>query len=125
MTATPPVRGPPTTKWNEPIMAPPGRSDSHIPVYTNAIDNHSHLESNIVAGKKARDFMYVCICNAITDRQIRDAVETGVDDLWGLQASLGVATNCRSCAESAEEILRDARDSRARAEPRTYIPAPA
>ena len=35
--------------------------------------------------------MYICICNAITDKQIRKAAEAGASDLWGLQAKLGVA----------------------------------
>ncbi len=53
--------------------------------------------------------MYVCICNAITDKQIRAAAESGVRDLWQLQAELGVASNCGSCKEHASEILRESR----------------
>ncbi len=51
--------------------------------------------------------MYVCICNAITDTQIREAADAGVTDLWGLQATLGVAAGCGSCKEHAMEVLRD------------------
>lgn len=69
--------------------------------------------------------MYVCICNAITDKQIRHAAEAGVRDMSGLQARLGVATNCGSCRESAEEILREARTAIRSAKPQVYIPAPA
>ena len=43
--------------------------------------------------------MYVCICNAITDKQIRTAAASGVKDLHGLQAKLGVATGCGSCGD--------------------------
>ena len=67
--------------------------------------------------------MYVCICNAITDTQIREAADSGVRDLWGLQAELGVAGNCGSCKEAAANILREARQTRKRAEPRVYVPA--
>ena len=35
--------------------------------------------------------MYVCICNAITENQIRSAAEAGATDLWHLQSELGVA----------------------------------
>jgi bacterioferritin-associated ferredoxin len=56
--------------------------------------------------------MYVCICNAITDKQIREAAKAGVTDLWGLQARLGVATNCGSCKEMASEILRENRPAK-------------
>ena len=51
--------------------------------------------------------MYVCICNAITDKQIREAAESGTTDLWGLQAELGVATGCGSCKQTATEILAE------------------
>ena len=51
--------------------------------------------------------MYVCICNAITDKQIRAAAQAGVSDLWGLQKELGVATQCGSCKEMASDILRE------------------
>ena len=67
--------------------------------------------------------MYVCICNAITDQQIREAAEAGVEDLWGLQRKLGVASGCGSCKEMASEILRESRRSKARFEPVRYQPS--
>ena len=36
--------------------------------------------------------MYVCLCNAITDRQIKETVAAGASSLTDLQAQLGVAT---------------------------------
>jgi len=51
--------------------------------------------------------MYVCICNAITDKQIRQAAKSGVRSLWELQKELGVASNCGKCGEMATSILRD------------------
>ena len=66
--------------------------------------------------------MYVCICNAITDKQIRAAAEEGATDLWGLQAELGVATGCGSCKEAASEILAEYR-KRPAPMPQVYIPA--
>lgn len=50
-------------------------------------------------------FMYICICNAITDRQITASVARGATTLADLQADLGVATNCGCCAETAQEYL--------------------
>jgi bacterioferritin-associated ferredoxin len=66
--------------------------------------------------------MYVCICNAITDRQIRRAAESGVEDLWALQRKLGVAAGCGSCKEIASEILREHRQARSQFEPVLYRP---
>lgn len=57
--------------------------------------------------------MYICICNAITDRQIRDAARAGVSNLWQLQKDLGVASGCGKCREAAVDILRqDTAESR-------------
>ena len=51
--------------------------------------------------------MYVCICNAITDQQIRAAREAGVRDLSALQETLGVAAGCGSCRHVASKILAE------------------
>ena len=67
--------------------------------------------------------MYVCICNAITDKQIRKAAKAGVRDLWALQRELGVASGCGSCKEVASEILREERQRPRVAAPVIYKPA--
>ena len=51
--------------------------------------------------------MYVCVCNGITDKQIRKAAQSGVTELWQLQAELGVATNCGTCSDVAVDILAE------------------
>jgi bacterioferritin-associated ferredoxin len=55
--------------------------------------------------------MYVCICNAITDREIRATVSLGARTLEDLQATLGVATCCRRCTDCARGVLKSAIDS--------------
>jgi bacterioferritin-associated ferredoxin len=52
--------------------------------------------------------MYVCVCNAITDREIRAAAELGARTLDDLSATLGVATCCRRCSDCARKVLADA-----------------
>jgi bacterioferritin-associated ferredoxin len=69
--------------------------------------------------------MYVCICNAITDKQIRQAAESGVTSLWELQKELGVASNCGKCGEMAVSIIRETRRSQEPAEPVIYCPTTA
>ncbi len=56
--------------------------------------------------------MYVCICNGITDRQIREAAEAGCASLTELTMRTGVGANCGSCLTSAEAILDESRRSR-------------
>jgi bacterioferritin-associated ferredoxin len=64
--------------------------------------------------------MYVCICNAITDKQIRRAARAGATNLWDLQAELGLASGCGSCKEQAMDILRE--DAATHVEPVVYVP---
>lgn len=49
--------------------------------------------------------MFICICNAITERQVQSAVAQGANSMSDLQAQLGVATCCGCCAETANEYL--------------------
>jgi bacterioferritin-associated ferredoxin len=53
--------------------------------------------------------MYVCICNAISERKIHQAAAQGARSLDDLQAMLGVATGCGTCAQFALECLDEAR----------------
>jgi bacterioferritin-associated ferredoxin len=96
-------------------------SESLFRIIRNAIDNHSHLRLNKAQHANWLIFMYVCICNAITDKQIRKAAKAGTTDLWGLQAELGVATGCGSCKEAASEILAEYR-GRPAPQPSIYTP---
>jgi len=57
--------------------------------------------------------MYVCVCNAITDKEVRGAVALGARTLGDLQATLGVATCCRRCADCACSIVAEALESQA------------
>jgi len=54
--------------------------------------------------------MYICICNGITEREIRSAVENGADSLAALQRDLGVATQCGRCAQHARQIVKEVSD---------------
>lgn len=51
--------------------------------------------------------MYVCICNAITDRDIRQCTELGACSLKDLERCLGLGTNCGKCRPSAEALLQE------------------
>ncbi len=51
--------------------------------------------------------MYVCICNNVTDSQIRLAVESGARSLRDVRQSLNVASQCGKCGQCALRIIRD------------------
>lgn len=69
--------------------------------------------------------MYVCICKAVTDKQIRRARADGIDNFYDLQESLGVATCCGGCADTAESILNEGNHGTSAPRPRLYIPSAA
>jgi bacterioferritin-associated ferredoxin len=79
----------------------------------SAVDNHSYLQLN---GANSRWVlaMYVCICNAVTDRAIREAASRGVSTLDELTLRTGCASGCGSCADLAQEILVEARARKVR-----------
>jgi len=49
--------------------------------------------------------MFVCICNAISDHQIAEAVRAGARDIEDVQAVLMVSTACGTCRQTAEAII--------------------
>jgi len=53
--------------------------------------------------------MYVCICKAITDADIREAAETGAADIERLTETLGIGGGCGTCLEMAEAIIDSCR----------------
>jgi bacterioferritin-associated ferredoxin len=54
--------------------------------------------------------MYVCICQAVTEKQVRDAVGQGVHSLSALREHLGVASECGKCARCAHGIIKECRN---------------
>jgi len=52
--------------------------------------------------------MFVCICNQVTDKQIRRAAQEGVCSIEGLSNELNVGTCCGKCKGCAKQVLRDA-----------------
>jgi len=53
--------------------------------------------------------MYICICNAITEREIRACAEDGACTLGELERCLGVGTGCGRCKHAATEVLKQTR----------------
>jgi bacterioferritin-associated ferredoxin len=51
--------------------------------------------------------MIVCVCNNISDREIRQAVDLGLSTMSELRRDLGVATCCGKCHSCAKEVLQE------------------
>ena len=68
--------------------------------------------------------MYVCVCQAVTDRQIREAADRGARTLKDLRRDLGVTLDCGRCASCARDCLHEARATHQHAH-LTLLPAAA
>ena len=49
--------------------------------------------------------MYICVCNAVTDHAIRDAVADGARTLADLTMRTGCASTCATCRDAAQALL--------------------
>lgn len=61
--------------------------------------------------------MYVCVCQAVTDRQIREAASGGARTLKDLRRELGIARDCGRCAGCARECLAACRNDHPAGQP--------
>lgn len=72
--------------------------------------------------------MYVCLCQGITEREIRNEVRAGACCMRDLQKRLGVAQCCGRCGPCARDVLADSlREAEREAAPATMplVPVPA
>ncbi|MGZ8290588.1 MAG: (2Fe-2S)-binding protein [Telluria sp.] len=51
--------------------------------------------------------MIVCVCNNISDREIRQAVDLGLSSMAELREDLGVGTCCGKCVSCARQVLSE------------------
>jgi bacterioferritin-associated ferredoxin len=51
--------------------------------------------------------MYVCLCQGVTDGQIRDVILEGCCSYREVRQATGVASQCGKCACLAKEVVRD------------------
>ncbi|KAF3998627.1 (2Fe-2S)-binding protein [Glaciimonas immobilis] len=55
--------------------------------------------------------MIVCVCNNISERNIVQAVNSGMSTMRELRENLGVATCCGKCHTCAKNVLRECLDN--------------
>ena len=51
--------------------------------------------------------MYVCLCEGVTDGQIREAIYEGCCSYREVRETLGVASQCGKCACLAKQVVRE------------------
>ncbi|MGK0297006.1 MAG: bacterioferritin-associated ferredoxin [Gammaproteobacteria bacterium] len=57
--------------------------------------------------------MYVCVCRAVTERDIRKAIDEGAQSVRDLREKLKVTESCGSCLETVKQCLNEAKSSQA------------
>ena len=50
--------------------------------------------------------MYVCVCKAVTEKHIQNAVSEGVKHFKALRDRTGIATQCGKCSGDAKNCFR-------------------
>ncbi len=61
--------------------------------------------------------MYVCICAAVTEKQVLQTLACGACSVKALQQKLGVASRCAKCARCAHELVQQHRQKQQRLTP--------
>ncbi|MCX8145421.1 MAG: (2Fe-2S)-binding protein [Azovibrio sp.] len=67
--------------------------------------------------------MYVCVCQAVTERQIQEAARKGASRLKDLREQLGVTRDCGRCASCAHACLQQARRCQSHTVPASLLAA--
>jgi bacterioferritin-associated ferredoxin len=53
--------------------------------------------------------MYVCICNAIRECELREAAHATPGDVEAIYEAIGKRPNCRQCLDEAHDIVVEER----------------
>ncbi len=51
--------------------------------------------------------MYICLCNGLTDRDVKTAVASGAQRIANVYELLGAAPQCAKCSVHIREIIRE------------------
>jgi bacterioferritin-associated ferredoxin len=57
--------------------------------------------------------MIVCLCNNVSDREIRQALDLGLSTMAELRRDLRVAADCGACVDCAKRVLSAHQGSKA------------
>ena len=54
--------------------------------------------------------MYICICNQVTESQLRKEIEHGATTVRQLRNSLGVTNQCGKCGDCVKQCVKEHKD---------------
>lgn len=73
----------------------------------NAIARHLHHAAYNAGCPKDVKLVYVCICNALTDRKLQEAIADGSRRPAEVYAACGCRAQCGNCVRAILTLLRD------------------
>lgn len=65
--------------------------------------------------------MYVCLCNAVTEKHIAEAIAGGISRMKDLRSALKVTTTCGRCTTCARECFQNCIDDNSSCEDKCTI----
>lgn len=60
--------------------------------------------------------MYVCICNAVNEKAIHQAVSDGAKSVRDIRKCLNVGSQCGQCVRHAHKVIEEAKSQSIKAE---------
>ena len=51
--------------------------------------------------------MFICVCKAVSDKAIKQAIAEGADSMRALKNQLGVGSQCGKCLCQASQLLHN------------------
>ena len=54
--------------------------------------------------------MYICVCEGVTESQIRDAIQAGAGSIDALSKELRIGRQCGTCVCAAQWVLEEVRE---------------
>ena len=51
--------------------------------------------------------MYICICNQVTETQLRNEIDRGAETVRQLRENTGVTTQCGKCANCVKACIKE------------------
>lgn len=51
--------------------------------------------------------MYICICNQVTETQLRDEIERGATTVRQLREAVGVTNQCGKCGNCVKSCIKE------------------
>ena len=55
--------------------------------------------------------MYVCICRAVTEREVKAAIDAGADTVLAVTKACCAGDDCGACHGVIRELIEDRRDA--------------